>query len=236
MSIFSLMPLPCPECGRSVDFQAVHSVNADRRPDLREAILQRRFQRQECPGCGNAFRLDPAFTYIDLRRGQWIAAHPMAELGDWQAQEEKVRALFAQTYGPAAPKAVQRMGAKLAPRLVFGWSALREKIVAMDAGLDDRVVELVKLTALRHSPGAPFDPAASVRLLHVQPHRLLLGWVRNFDDGIGDLRWVERALYDDLATDAARGAASDYAEPLAAWNGALFVDIDRLMVQPQAVA
>jgi CpXC protein len=50
MSKFETQTLTCPSCGEAVDFEAVASVNADRRPDLREAILDFSFQRQVCLG------------------------------------------------------------------------------------------------------------------------------------------------------------------------------------------
>ena len=35
MSLFLTQELPCPSCRTPVSFELVHSVNADRRPDLR---------------------------------------------------------------------------------------------------------------------------------------------------------------------------------------------------------
>src|SRR5437879_9048961 len=81
MSMFQTMTVNCPECGTAVDFKAVISVNADRRSDLRAAIIDGSFQRQPCPKCGKDFRLDPELTYVDVGRGQWIAVFPVAKLG-----------------------------------------------------------------------------------------------------------------------------------------------------------
>ena len=46
MSIFESTELACPACGAINAFEAVNSVNADRRADLRRAILDGSFQRQ----------------------------------------------------------------------------------------------------------------------------------------------------------------------------------------------
>ena len=230
MSIFQSLNLNCPNCAKPVAFDAVYSVNADRRPDLRKAILERKFQRKTCQDCGTSFRLDPGFIYIDLKRGQWVAAHPVTGLDDWQAREASVRVLFDDSYGAQAPKAVRAMGARMKPRLVFGWPALREKIVANEAGLDDAALELLKMVVMRNAQGAPFDASASIRLLLAQPKRLLLGWERNFDDVMGAARWVERSLYDEVVAEVALGADGDWADALAAFDAALFVDVDRLLV------
>ena len=65
MSIFKAMQLTCPVCRKAFDYEAVHSVNADRRPDLRAAILDGSFQQVDCPSCRARFRLDPSFNYLD---------------------------------------------------------------------------------------------------------------------------------------------------------------------------
>src|SRR5437763_5456103 len=100
MSVFRPITVPCPACAAPVTFEAVFSVNADRRADLRTAILDRTFQRQPCPKCGAAFRLDPELTYVDLARGQWLAAFPVARLGKWPELEAKSRDTFNRAYGP----------------------------------------------------------------------------------------------------------------------------------------
>src|SRR5262249_22561095 len=48
-------------------------------------------------------------------------------------------------------------GNRFKRRLVFGFRALREKLVLWDAGLDDRVVEAVKGDLLREDDQAPRD-------------------------------------------------------------------------------
>src|SRR5687767_5455979 len=115
MSRFQNQPLTCPACGVSVDFEAVISVNADRRPDLRQAILTREFQRRPCPKCGAAFRLDPEFTYLHVGGRLWIGAFPIAKLGQWQAIEDQARATYERAYGAKASAAARDIGKDLAP-------------------------------------------------------------------------------------------------------------------------
>ena len=59
MSVFHTQTVHCPACATPVEFKLVFSVNADRRPDLRDAIVAGTFQRQPCPSCGTEFRVDP---------------------------------------------------------------------------------------------------------------------------------------------------------------------------------
>src|SRR6185503_3119598 len=105
MSIFTPLTVSCPACNAKVEFRVVASVNADRRPDLRQAILDRTFQSEPCAKCGVAFRMPPEFTYFDMGRKQWILVKPAAEAVRWTELERQARATFDRAYGPAASKA-----------------------------------------------------------------------------------------------------------------------------------
>src|SRR5262249_54770544 len=168
MSMFKVVPLPCPSCGKSVDFNAVMSVNADRRPDLRAAILDGSFQRQACPQCNQEFRLDPELTYMDVGRGQWIAALPVAKLEAWQAIEAQVGDMFDGAYGEKASRTAREIGAGLTPRLTFGWSALGEKLAIVEHGLDDVIVELAKTALVRGLDKPPVALHTEMRFLGIQ--------------------------------------------------------------------
>ena len=112
MSRFQTQTLSCPSCGEPVEFEAVISVNADRRPDLRLAILDASFQRQACPKCGTSFRLDPEMNYLDVARGQWLAAFPIAKLAQWKTIEEQASSTFARAYGEQASAAARAIAAR----------------------------------------------------------------------------------------------------------------------------
>src|SRR5262249_17903338 len=100
MSVFNTTQLACPACGVAVTFNLVHSVNAVRRPDLRAAILDRSFQRQPCPSCGTVFRVEPEFTYLDIKRKQFLAVWPPSNLAKWQDFEVRSQAAYDKAFGP----------------------------------------------------------------------------------------------------------------------------------------
>ena len=83
MSIFRPLEVPCPGCDTPMQFELVFSVAADRRPALRDAILDGSFQRATCPVCGTTFRADPEFSYMDIARGQYIGVWPASRRGIW---------------------------------------------------------------------------------------------------------------------------------------------------------
>jgi hypothetical protein len=226
MSIFRHRDLACPKCGAAVPFDTVHSVNADRRPAQRLSILAGSFQRETCAACGATFRLDPEFNYVDAARGQWIAAAPVHALGDWERREEVARALFERAYGADAADVAQEIGARLKPRLTFGWPALREKLLAADQGLDDVALEACKATAMRGLDELPIEGASDLRLVAVGPERLVFGWQDNADAELGEVVGVPRALHDSVVADP-DGAWAPFK---ARYDGALFVDLGRDLV------
>ena len=65
MSLFVPMTVKCPSCDHPITMEAVGSVNADRRPDYRDDILENTFQDIACEKCGETFRMEPEFIYLD---------------------------------------------------------------------------------------------------------------------------------------------------------------------------
>jgi hypothetical protein len=225
MSLFKNIAVPCPVCQADVEFEAVHSVNADRRPDFRDAILDDTFQSVACDKCGAPFRLDPEMTYLNLGRGQWIAVFPFGYIGDWESIEARARAAFDRSYGAAAPAAARALGAGLAPRLVFGWAALREKIFAAANGLQDIELELTKIAVLNNSDEIPLAAITELRLVDVQERSLVMTWIVAESQAVIEKLAVPRSLYDEIANDKA--GWKPLREEL---QGRLFVDMQRLML------
>ena len=226
MSIFRTETLPCPGCGRNVEFEVCQSVNADRRPDLRQAIIERRFQSETCADCATTFRRPPDLTYMNVGRKQWIIAAPARVVSQWPAMERQTAATFARSYGPAADPMAQEMARGLAVRVVFGWGAFREKLVAQEAGLDDATLELLKLSIIRNDADL-LDDRTELRLIEATPDTLSLARVVRETDALDELLSVPRGAYDAIAQ-----APKPWAELRAELTAGPFVDLARLLVEP----
>ncbi len=230
MSQFSSITLACPGCGAELAFEAVHSVNADRSPLLRAQILDESFQRVSCPQCQTDFRLEPDLNYVEHDKRLWIAVRPLGLLTRWPQEEQRVAALFEQVYGAGGSPYMRRLGLTLRRRLVFGWAALREKLLADDIGLDDLVLELTKAAVLRSSSSAPVGLGAELRLLGGDAQQLLLAWLHSADETPAQRLRVARSLYDEIAADA--GGA--WAELRGTLGAGPFVDMNRMLVAVEA--
>jgi len=225
MSMFQKVSLPCPACGTSVDFRAVLSVNADRRPALRDGILDESFQRETCSSCSNTFRLAPDLNYLDAERGQWFASHAVADLDRWREVEQNDRDAFDKAYGSRAPGPAREIGAGLSPRVTFGWAGLREKIFAAEKGLNDVTLELMKMAILRSLDGSPVRDDTELRLIDVQGPTLIFAWIGLQSEEVIEALEVPLDLYQEIEADEAWDAVR------AELAGALFVDMNRMLVE-----
>ena len=198
MSVFRYETIRCPACDTPVEFELVLSVNADRRPDLRDHIVAGSFQRRPCPSCGTEFRVDPEFTYMDLGHGQYIGVWPVAKRGAWKACAEKTASTFEAALGKGASPEAKKLGDRLEPRAVFGFPALVEKIIARAVGIDDRTLELAKVMVLRHGAETPVPGRRELRLVEAGAEHVVLAWVRPADGAVEKAIRVPRTLIADI--------------------------------------
>ncbi len=225
MSLFHPVNLVCPNCQALITMDAVGSVNADRRPDLRQAILDDKFQDTTCGACGESFRLQPEFNFFDAGRRQWIAAMQAPRVTQYLTIEDEVSELFASSYGGRAPAAARVVGETLDVRLTFGWPALREKLILREHGLDDRIIELIKLDLLRNLPEAPLDLGTEMRLLRVADDVLPFLWIESATEAPVEEVVLPRAAYDTFAANLA-----PWEPVLAQLTDGPFVDMQKLFL------
>jgi len=198
MSVFHTETINCPACATPVRFKLVYSVNADRRPDLRDAIVAGTFQRQPCPSCGIEFRVDPEFTYMELRHGLYIGVWPVAKRGQWQACAAKTAEVFEDGLGKGASPEAAKLGVGIEPRAVFGWPALAEKLIARQAGIDDRTLELAKVMVLRNGRETPIPGQRELRLVEAGAEDFVLAWVRPADGRVESAMRVPRSMIAEI--------------------------------------
>ena len=223
MSVFNTVAMACPACGTEVAFELVHSVNAVRRPDLRAAILDRSFQGKTCPTCGTFFRVAPTFTYLDVGRKQFLAVWPAADVTRWQEVEARSLASFDRAFGPNSDGAAFAEG--MQARCVFGWLGLNEKLIALEHGIDDVVLEMGKLATLQAMGEMKLGVDREFRLVGATDDELIVGWLRTSNEEIDDEYSVPRQLLKDIAAEPDKWA------PLRKnVTGGMFVDYRRLLL------
>lgn len=232
MSLFEVQEVTCPACDARQSVEIAFSLNASRRPDLRAAVIDRGYQRFTCEQCASEFRAEPHLVYLDIRRNQWILAKAVTELHAWSDFEAAAQVLFAEHYGENAPPAAKAVGDTLTVRVVFGWSALREKLLIEAAGLDDVTLEYVKVLLLRALDETPLADDAELRFESLADDGALrfVWYVGASETPVEEVE-VPRALYDLAVNDPEAWRA--LRESLSAGP---FVDMNRLLVPEEAAA
>ncbi|MDX2091396.1 MAG: CpXC domain-containing protein [Kofleriaceae bacterium] len=155
MSVTTRQSLLCP-CGAHVTVQSADTINVTRAPEARVAVLEGRFHTATCGTCGQSLQLDRRFLYTDLERAQLVHVLPSVELRQWKDWHLRTLEIFQKgsTGVPEGLSDVHALLQRFVVRTVFGPMALREKIHIWEEGLDDRLIEVLKIQACLGSPDA----------------------------------------------------------------------------------
>jgi hypothetical protein len=139
---------PCERCGAEVYGLLADSLNANRTAWVLPGILDGSLHRFTCPGCGCRFVVDKELLYTDFERRHFIGVFPLADQPRFLECGALVEETFAEALVERAPRVLQRQAGGFTVRVVFSLAELREKLLCFHAGLDDRVLEMVKLAVM----------------------------------------------------------------------------------------
>ena len=126
--------IKCPQCGKDQVANIYDSLNSEQR-ELVAALFDNSLFKCEC-SCGHVFLLNYPLVYNDPDHG--LLAHYIGDGDVEQAQKELKES--AELLG---------FSKELACRVVKSVDELKEKAFIAQMGLDDRIMELVKLVYLR---------------------------------------------------------------------------------------
>ena len=128
MSQPTIQTAPCPGCGKEMEFKLWQTINTDME-NAREDIISGALFDFTCPECGHKARIQYPILFNDLENNVWIWCYPEDAVEETMPIIEKAKAQG------------------VTCRLVHYQEALSEKAAMFKLGLDDRVVEIMKLAA-----------------------------------------------------------------------------------------
>lgn len=141
MSMERTVDITCPDCGKTSDFVIWQSINTQIDPEMKQAVRDRSAFLFTCPHCGNKHNVDYGFLYHQME--DRIMIHYATS--DEEAQD--VCKMYSSNAG-IDPMLVNLRAENYMIRIVRSQNQLLEKLAIIDAGLDDRLVELYKLFLL----------------------------------------------------------------------------------------
>ena len=122
----------CPHCGTDVNAKSVNCIAAEDKVAIKK-ILDRSFFNHKCSHCGKMFAADHGFDYVDEKKSIKISC----TLDSVASGEiEKVLLLGHDKNKKHAYRIY---------RVVNTIGEFREKYLAFEANIDDRLIELIKL-------------------------------------------------------------------------------------------
>jgi len=134
------------QCGNIFSANLARSINAGRTPAIREKIMRGDLHRIACSKCGLRKAVESPFFYTDLSRHTLYYVRPRNERYNFRRDSQRLSAA-----ADAVPPDLASSDPKQL-RVIYGLDELREKLVAQDAGFDDRTVELLKIFVLHEHP------------------------------------------------------------------------------------
>lgn len=155
MSTFYPYQARCPSCRHTFVAELARGLHITRLPQIRQQLLDGTFQVFTCPACKQPTVIEATVVYTDFERFEYVAVETSAS-AKWQAALARHKTVFRDCFEHGPPIA-HDMGAKFKRRVVYGFRALREKLLLWDAGLDDRVVEAVKADLVDQEGESPRD-------------------------------------------------------------------------------
>jgi hypothetical protein len=145
MAVFYPHTVKC-VCNNTLTVHLADSVNVKRFPASREKILRGEMHRTACAQCGRQMTVEKPFYYTDLTRNCFFKVLPRGERHLWKNASAEL-----DVASKLVPGSVTKIKGRTL-RVVFGMDELREKLVAQDAGLDDRLIELLKVLLVYEHP------------------------------------------------------------------------------------
>lgn len=123
--------ITCPHCGQVYEVQIHHLIDTNKHPEWRESVRSKEFFKGRCPFCQKAVSLDYNFMYLQDN----ILLHCVPDNNEFM---ETCRTIDDDASWPEVLQG-------LSHRVTHSKEELFEKLAIFDAGLDDRIIELLKV-------------------------------------------------------------------------------------------
>ena len=131
--------ITCPDCGTEGDFTIWRSVNTQLSPEAKKRVLNGEIFKFKCPKCGNVSNVVYDMLYHQME--DEIMIHLATED---DAVDEAAESFDKIANGTMMP-GIDLQQSDYTFRIVRDQNQLREKIYIFDQGLDDRIIELMKM-------------------------------------------------------------------------------------------
>lgn len=174
MSTWISVAIACPRCHVETAARVAQGVHVTRVPRVRTEVLTRTYNEIACSGCATRLAIHESFIYVDFDRGHWILVATREDRDAWRDWERKLDEGFARAFEHGSPMA-HELSARMHARVVFGYEALREKLVVWSAGIEDQIIECMKVRAIAEDPTLA-TPGSTMVVDAITADGIRVGW------------------------------------------------------------
>lgn len=183
----------CPNCGHEQEIIVWDSVEVTDSPEAKDAIMKNELFTFECVQCGARMPMVQTCLYHDRENRLLVYVVPDYD----EAEENQVKDLINKKEVPVSENKLD--GYMI--RIVSSVNALKEKIILKQQGLDDRIMELMKL----YYRGEAITAVGKNKILEIlfEPIGEKGGFVFLMQDGSPFFADFDRDAYETLKEDMA---------------------------------
>ncbi|SEK34078.1 CpXC protein [Pseudobutyrivibrio ruminis] len=138
MSLESVEIIDCPKCGKSSEFTIWQSLNTVLNPEMKAKVMDGSIFKFTCPHCQEVTNIQWDFVYHQMDDCLMINLCTEDDVDEQIATIDHIRNDGFKELGVNPSEGYTN-------RIVTSQNDLREKIFIFDAGLDDHVIEMMKM-------------------------------------------------------------------------------------------
>ena len=183
--------IKCPNCGHETPFTIWESINTTLNPELKEKVRSDELFKFTCHHCGLTALVDYPFLYHQMEDKIMIYYTSNRE-DEYVNQLSKTRRLLEDKNNDLLSK-IYKIEKQ---RVVATRAEFKEKLQILDAGLDDRVIEMMKLfVASYYFDDNPKGTIEDIYFIHSKDETKFI--IKHDDNSWGSNNYIQE-LYDDL--------------------------------------
>ena len=140
MAMRSKVNFKCPSCAANVEAEQWTAVNGDKNPQQKLKILEGTLFKAKCPKCGKETQIGYPMLFNDTKQGYMIWL-----VYDEESVKHTIDYFKSSKNDVIDDETGEEVDENCRRRIVMSPEALREKIMIFDSGLDDKMIEILKL-------------------------------------------------------------------------------------------
>lgn len=184
----------CPECGKEGQFTIWQSINTDINPEMKSTVRDMSAFTFTCPHCGTTANVDYPVLYHQMEDRMMIY---------YVNRDEDIESVYKMLKGEDPADELQLLAREgYLNRIVLTRNQLREKLLIFDAGLDDRIIEIMKLFMMASIQKQQQD-IEIMELLYDSDEKGASFAVLTEDGNVGSVDF-DMGIYDSVKEDIAK--------------------------------